>query len=163
MIGTRASPAASSALRIPATRPSIMSLGATRSTPARACDTATLPSRYTEASLSMSPSCTTPQCPWSVYSHRHTSPITSSWGTARFGGGGRGDLDGAVAGRDTAVQPSLPPSPVPAPRVGGDGCLAPAPERGQQAALCRHLARAWGMLERCERGPGRAIVGTHLQ
>src|SRR3989441_255935 len=35
MIGTRASPAASSALRIPATRPSIMSLGATMSTPAR--------------------------------------------------------------------------------------------------------------------------------
>ena len=84
MIGTRASPAASSAVRIPATRPSIMSLGATTSTPARACDTATLASRYTEASFSTSPSCTTPQCPWSVYSHRHTSPITSSWGTARL-------------------------------------------------------------------------------
>src|SRR5438034_746652 len=36
MIGTRENPAASSALRIPATRPSIMSLGATRSTPAHA-------------------------------------------------------------------------------------------------------------------------------
>src|SRR5438876_383632 len=36
MIGTRAWPAASSALRIPATRPSIMSLGATMSTPALA-------------------------------------------------------------------------------------------------------------------------------
>ena len=84
MIGTRDSPAASSALRIPATRPSIMSLGATISIPARACVTATLPSRYTDASLSTSPSWITPQCPWSVYSHRHTSPITSSSGTARF-------------------------------------------------------------------------------
>src|SRR5436853_542593 len=36
MIGTREWPAASSALRIPATRPSSMSLGATRSTPAHA-------------------------------------------------------------------------------------------------------------------------------
>src|SRR2546423_9769111 len=40
--------------RIPATRPSSMSLGATRSTPARACATATLPSRYTDASFSRS-------------------------------------------------------------------------------------------------------------
>src|SRR5205823_196279 len=76
--------AASSALRMPATRPSIMSLGATMSIPARACVTATLPSRYTDASLSTSPSWITPQCPWSVYSHRHTSPITSRSGTARF-------------------------------------------------------------------------------
>src|SRR2546426_463745 len=84
MIGTRENPAASSALRIPATRPSIMSLGATMSMPARACVTATLPSRYTDASLSTSPSCTTPQCPWSVYSHRQASPITSTSGAARF-------------------------------------------------------------------------------
>ena len=63
MIGTRPSPAASSAFRIPATRPSIISLGATMSTPARACDTATLPSKYTDASLSTSPSWITPQCP----------------------------------------------------------------------------------------------------
>src|SRR5437588_90340 len=40
MIGTRDCPAASSALRMPATRPSIMSLGATMSTPAPACDPA---------------------------------------------------------------------------------------------------------------------------
>src|SRR5947209_8178745 len=84
MIGTRDSPAASSALRMPATRPSIMSLGATRSTPARACVTATLPSRYTDASFSTSPSWITPQWPWSVYSHRQTSPTTSRSGTARF-------------------------------------------------------------------------------
>src|SRR6266480_535666 len=84
MIGMRENPAASSAFRIPATRPSIISLGATMSMPARACVTATLPSRYTDASLSTSPSCTTPQCPWSVYSHRQASPITSSSGAARF-------------------------------------------------------------------------------
>src|SRR3989442_1547722 len=48
---------------LPAPRPSIMSLGATRSIPARACVTATLPSRYTDASFSTSPSWITPQCP----------------------------------------------------------------------------------------------------
>src|SRR2546428_679496 len=84
MIGTRDSPAASSALRMPATRPSIMSLGATRSTPARACVTAPWPSRYPDASFSTSPSWITPQWPWSVYSHRQTSPTTSRSGTARF-------------------------------------------------------------------------------
>ena len=60
-----------------------MSDGATRSAPARAWLTAVRASSSTLASLSTAPSSrSTPQWPWSVYSHRHTSVITSSSGCA---------------------------------------------------------------------------------
>jgi len=60
-----------------------MSLGATTSAPARAWLTAVRASSSSEASLSTEPSSrTTPQCPWSVYSHRQTSVITSVCGWA---------------------------------------------------------------------------------
>ncbi len=76
-------PSPSSSARIAPTRPSIMSEGATTSAPARAWLTAVRASSSTEASLSTvcSPF-STPQWPWSVYSHRHTSVTTSSSGTA---------------------------------------------------------------------------------
>ena len=51
-----ANPFSSSAERIAPTRPSIMSLGATMSAPARACDTASRASSSSVASLSTSPS-----------------------------------------------------------------------------------------------------------
>src|SRR2546426_1023960 len=154
MIGTRSSPAASSALRIPATRPSIMSLGATMSTPARACDTATLPSRYTEASFSISPSCTTPQCPWSVYSHRHTSPTTSSWGTARLsaraprGAGGRAPAGAARAVGEVGQRgghpgpPRAPEQAGAAPAGGGGRGGSGAPRGGDLAAPAAGSAAA---------------------
>ena len=72
------------------TLPSIMSDGATRSAPARACATASRASSGRVRSLStVSPwpgppadgGRSTPQWPWSVYSHRHTSVITTSPGT----------------------------------------------------------------------------------
>ena len=71
-------PAPSSADRIAATRPSIMSLGATMSAPARR---ATAPrARAARASRRCPPrrSRSTPQWPWSVYSHMQTSVITTS-------------------------------------------------------------------------------------
>ncbi len=46
------------------------------SAPARACDTAVFARRSSVGSLRISSPCTTPQCPWSVYSHRQTSVIT---------------------------------------------------------------------------------------
>src|SRR2546423_2607320 len=55
------------------TRPSIMSLGATTSAPASAWLTAVRASSSRLRSLSTSPSTTTPQWPWDVYSHRQTS------------------------------------------------------------------------------------------
>ena len=73
----------SSARRIAATRPSIMSLGATMSAPARARLAAVCASRSSDESFSTSqPSLVStiiPQCPWLVYSHRHTSPISTSF------------------------------------------------------------------------------------
>ncbi len=51
-MGVLVNPAASSALRIAATRPSIMSLGATISAPARACDTAAFASHSSVGSFS---------------------------------------------------------------------------------------------------------------
>src|SRR2546428_3198019 len=59
-----------------------MALGATRSAPARAWLTAVFASNSTDASLSIRPSRTTPQCPWSVYWHRRTSDITTRSGAA---------------------------------------------------------------------------------
>ena len=83
MIGVSLKPSSSSAARIAPTRPSIMSLGAITSAPERACDTAVRAWSSTEASLSISPSSRTiPQCPWSVYSHRQTSVITTRSGWA---------------------------------------------------------------------------------
>ena len=77
-MGVFVKPAASSALRMAATRPSIMSLGATISAPARACDTAALASHSSVGSFCTSPSTTSPQWPWLVYSQLQTSVITSS-------------------------------------------------------------------------------------
>ena len=59
-----------------ATRKSIMSEGATMSAPASAWLTAVLDNNSSVGSLSTSPLSTIPQCPWSVYSQRHTSVIT---------------------------------------------------------------------------------------
>ena len=60
-----------------------MSLGATMSAPARAWETAVRASSSTLESLSTVPcGVIRPQWPWSVYSHRHTSVITSSSGSA---------------------------------------------------------------------------------
>ena len=83
MIGVSARPCSSSAARIAPTRPSIMSLGATTSAPAAAWETAVRASSSSVASLSTTPSArSTPQWPWLVYSHRHTSVITSRSGCA---------------------------------------------------------------------------------
>ena len=85
MIGVAPKPASSSPARIAATRPSIMSDGATMSAPASACETASRTSSASVASLSTSPvAVTTPQCPCDVYSHRHTSVITTRSGDASF-------------------------------------------------------------------------------
>ncbi len=89
MIGVSMKPRASSAERMARTRPSIMSLGATMSAPAAAWETAVRASSSTEASLRTwkwpsRPRSVTPQCPWLVYSHRHTSVMTSRSGSAAF-------------------------------------------------------------------------------
>src|SRR5579885_3481195 len=59
------------------TRPSIMSLGQTASAPASTCETAVRAISSRVASLSTSPSRTTPQCPWLVYSLRPRFPELS--------------------------------------------------------------------------------------
>src|SRR5438874_451874 len=83
MIGVSEWPSASSWERRAPTRPSIMSLGATMSAPALACEIAVLASSSRLMSLSTSPSGrTTPQWPCDVYSHRHTSVMTTSSGCA---------------------------------------------------------------------------------
>ena len=61
-----------------------MSLGATMSAPARACDSASRASSSSVASLSTSPFASTPQWPWTVYSHMQTSVITTSCGSSRL-------------------------------------------------------------------------------
>ena len=69
-------------------RPSIMSLGATMSAPAAACETAVFASSSTVSSFKTwkcSPSRrVTPQWPWLMYSQRQTSVITSSSGNRFF-------------------------------------------------------------------------------
>ena len=59
-----------------ATRPSIMSEGATMSAPASTWDRAVLASTSRVLSLSTLWPQRMPQWPWSVYSHMHTSVIT---------------------------------------------------------------------------------------
>ena len=59
-----------------ATRPSIMSEGATISAPARAWERAVLGQHLQGGSLSTCSPLRMPQWPWSVYSHMHTSVIT---------------------------------------------------------------------------------------
>ena len=55
-----------------------MPLGAIMSAPASAWDTAVLPYSSMVSSFMTYPSLSrTPQCPWSVYSHRHRSAMTS--------------------------------------------------------------------------------------
>ena len=75
--------ASSSAARMAATRPSIMSLGATMSAPAWASETAVRASRARVESLSMSivvavAVTTMPQWPCEVYSQRQTSAMRTS-------------------------------------------------------------------------------------
>ena len=83
MIGVCAKPEPSSASRIAPTRPSIMSEGATMSTPASASETEVRASSSIAPSLSTSPRALSgPQCPCSVYSQRQTSAITASAGSA---------------------------------------------------------------------------------
>ena len=83
MIGVSLRPWSSSAARSAPTRPSIMSLGATASAPASACETAVRASSSSVWSLSTTPSArSTPQWPCEVYSHRHRSVKTSRSGWA---------------------------------------------------------------------------------
>ena len=83
MIGVSLRPCSSSAARSAPTRPSIMSLGASASAPAAACETAVRASSSSVASLSTTPSSrSTPQWPWLVYSQRQRSVITSRSGCA---------------------------------------------------------------------------------
>ena len=84
MIGVSVNEASSSASRMAPTRPSIMSEGATTSAPASTCEIAVRASNSSVGSLRTVPSSTTPQWPWLVYSHRHTSVITSRSGTLSF-------------------------------------------------------------------------------
>src|SRR6266540_4106340 len=83
-MAVRSKPFSSRARRIAATRPSIMSEGATTSTPARACDRAAFARSGRVASLSTSPSRITPQWPWEVYSSRQTSVTIRISGTSFF-------------------------------------------------------------------------------
>jgi len=73
-------PFSSSCSLITATRPSIISDGATISAPALACDTAVRAKYSNVGSFITSPSLIIPQCPWLVNSQRQTSVITSSSG-----------------------------------------------------------------------------------
>jgi len=57
-----------------------MSDGATMSAPAHACESAVLARSPSEGSFCTLPSRTIPQCPWEVYSHRHTSVMTRAPG-----------------------------------------------------------------------------------
>ena len=83
MIATCSKPSSSSASRIQPTKPSIMPDGAMTSTPgARVADERARPRFSSEASLSTSPSWTTPQWPWSVYSQKQASGMTTSSGSA---------------------------------------------------------------------------------
>ena len=82
MMAVSVNPSSSRAPRMAATRPSIMSDGATMSAPASACVIAILASSSSVMSLLTSPFWITPQCPWSMYSHRHTSVITTRSGVS---------------------------------------------------------------------------------
>ncbi len=82
MMGVLRNPAASSAARIAATRPSIMSDGATMSAPASAWLTAVRASSPSVRSLSTSQPSRMPQCPWSVYSQPQTSVIVTMSGAS---------------------------------------------------------------------------------
>ncbi len=65
-------------MRIAPTWPSIIPLGATTSAPAAACAAAIEAYRSSVASLSTSPEAVRmPQWPWSVYSSRHRSAIST--------------------------------------------------------------------------------------
>ena len=63
-------------------RPSIMSEGATTSAPALACATASAARIFSVGSLSTYSPLRTPQWPWSVYSQRQTSVMTTVFGLA---------------------------------------------------------------------------------
>ncbi len=102
MIGVSGNPSLSSFARVAATRPSIMSLGATMSAPASAWLAAVCASSlsvgsfriFTVAATPSSQSlrrwpgdgdvAATPQWPWLMYSQRHTSVTTSSDGSSFF-------------------------------------------------------------------------------
>src|SRR6266566_3456236 len=84
MIPTRSRLRSSSSFRMAATRPSIMSDGATKSAPATACESAASATCATVTSLRISSPSRMPQCPCDVYSHRQTSVTTIRSGTSRF-------------------------------------------------------------------------------
>jgi hypothetical protein len=86
MIGVSSKPSLSSSLLMAATRPSIMSEGATISAPASAWEDAVRARSSRLISFRTRPVffSTTPQCPWLMYSQRHTSVTTSSSGIASF-------------------------------------------------------------------------------
>ena len=82
MTGTAPCPAPSSARRMVTTCPSIIADGATTSAPASAATTACWARLLTVKSFATSPSCMTPQWPWSVYSQKQLSVITTRSGAA---------------------------------------------------------------------------------
>mmetsp|Transcript_115625 Transcript_115625/g.327695 ORF Transcript_115625/g.327695 Transcript_115625/m.327695 type:complete len:229 (-) Transcript_115625:23-709(-) len=85
MIPTSVKPASSSAARMAPTRPSIMSLGLTKSAPASACETACLQSWCTVSSFMTTPSeRTMPSWPSELYGSNATSVNTTTSGKARF-------------------------------------------------------------------------------
>ena len=141
------------------TRPSIMSLGAIRSAPARAWETAVRASSSRVASLSTVPSeRTTPQWPWLVYSHRHRSVITSrsgwasliarvaSWTTPSSSQAPEpsSSLAAGSPNRSTAGIPSWAASPGLLPRRGrSTGDRSRASPRSAHGGRCRG-PRTWG-------------------
>ena len=101
MIGVSLKPSRSSSSRIARTRPSIMSLGATMSAPASTWLAAVRASSFSVGSFRiLAPALsrrTMPQWPCSMYSHRHTSVMTSSCGQFLLQQA-HGLLDDAVGG-----------------------------------------------------------------
>ena len=157
-----------------ATRPSIMSLGATRSAPARAWGRRR--GRAAAASRRWRPRRprrSAPQWPWSVYWHRHTSVAITRLGRGGADGAGR-DLHGAVripggralgsfvAGRPNRI---TPPTPAAAARSASavarsaDRC-GDARERGDglAAALAGHDEHREDQTRRLETGLAHEIA-----
>ena len=151
MIGVCAKPFSSSAWRIAATWPSIIADGATMSAPACACESAVRARSGSVASLSTSPSLTTPQWPWLVYSQRQTSVMTRSVGVGLLEGAHR-LLDDAVGG--VGLASPARPSPRVCRRGGRRECrarAAPAPRReaGRRRAGTGRASTGWRCGRRC--------------
>ena len=128
------SPPASSAARIAPTWPSIIPLGATTCAPAAAWATAMDAYRSSVASLSTSPEpVSSPQWPWSVYSSRHRSAMSTVASPTSAARSRERQLRGSRPGR----RPPSPgrPSP-PGCRTGSARRPRPRPPRPRPCAGC---------------------------